>query len=315
VVDAAQGAIERIMRLAFYVSRHPTFTLSQATLDIPGYGEVERDGDDRIDVRSTSGEAARRKFSRDLDDIAARFGIRTEFLRDDNEYRVVAAFFTSRERQVLLSAMALVKVAGIDDDDAELERLGRAVDKSGRRVVVTVHEHLTAIRAAMSADHPITFRYHDRDRILEPWVIGQWRNHWYVVGREQESDQRRVFRLDRIQRVGDIAVTALLDQTYAIPDQVEPENELRLDPNDWGHDPPVLATIDVHPEHAQRFRDEVGGRIVKGDGEWVRVELLVRDHESFRDRVLRMGTNARVHGPDEMVTLVRSWLQAMAGAT
>jgi predicted DNA-binding transcriptional regulator YafY len=310
VADAAQTAIERIMRLAFYVSQRPTFTLSQTTSDIPDYGEVARDSDGRVVLTSQGGEALRKKFGRDLELLSQRFGIGTAFSEDGNLYRVVPPFFTPRERQVLLSAMALVDVAGIEDDGAELERLGRAVDETGRRVVVTVHEHLTTIRTAIAARHPIAFRYHDIDRVVEPWLIGQWRNHWYVIGREQACDDRRVFRLDRIQRVGATAIDIVADQTYVIPAHVEPNDELRLDPNDWGHDPPVVVTIDVHPDHADRFRADVGGRVVKGD-EWIRVELLVRDYESLRDRVLRMGVHARVHGPDEVVDLVRTWLRAM----
>jgi hypothetical protein len=102
----------------------------------------------------------------------------------------------------------------------------------------------------------------------------------------------------------------VLDDHYEPPADVEPRDELRLDPNDWGRDPATFATVDVHPEHAGRWRDDVGGAIVAGDPEstWVRVEVLVRDRESFRDRVLRMGTHARVHGPPEIVALVDEWL-------
>ncbi len=312
--DAARDAIERQLRLAFYLSKHRSFTLSQTTADVPGYGEIDRDEEGRVDPRTTSGEAARRKFNRDLTDLDERFGIETKFSAEANAYTAAPPFFSPRERQVLLSAMALVQVAGIDPESSEFQQLGHALDDAGRRVVITVHEHIRAIRAAMAEGHPIRFRYHGRDRVLETWVIGQWRNNWYLVGREIGPDDRRVFRLDRIE-AGDPAVEMLTDQRYEIPSDVEPRDELRLDPNDWGHDPPVHATIDVHPEHAQRFRDDVGGNIVKGDGDWVRIELLVRDYESFRDRVLRMGTYAKVHGPPEMVTRVREWLvQTIASA-
>lgn len=301
------------MRLAFYLSKHRTFTLSQTTADVPGYGEIDRDEEGRVDPRSTSGESARRKFKRDLTDLDERFGIKTKYSAEDNAYTVVPPFFTRRERQVLLSAMALVEVAGIDPESTEFQQLGHALDDSGRRVVITVHEHIRAIRAAMAAGHPIRFDYHGRARVLETWVIGQWRNNWYLVGREIGPDDRRVFRLDRID-AGDPAVEALTDQHYEIPNDIEPRDELRLDPNDWGHDPAVHATIDVHHEHVQRFRDDVGGRIVERGEDWVRVELLVRDYESFRDRVLRMGPYATVHGPPEMVALIREWLVAMIGA-
>lgn len=316
MADAATGAIERTVRLAYYVSRRATFTLSQATLDVPDYGPADRDGDDRIDLGSRSGEALRKMFSRDLAAIEKRFGITTEFDSEENVYRVCPPYFTKGERMALLSAMALVEVAGIDDDADSLERLGRAVDESGRRVVVTVHEHVVALRRAMAAGHPVTFRYHGTDRVLEAWLIGQWRNHWYVIGHERASGERRVFRLDRIER-GDGPPIHELDEQYVIPDDVTPRDGLRLDPNDWGRDPPLTVTIDVHPDHADRFRNELGGAVVAPDGipgdDWVRVSLLVRDYESTRDRILRMGTHARVQGPEEFVARVRDWLDAIIG--
>jgi predicted DNA-binding transcriptional regulator YafY len=320
VADAAADAIERVVRLAYYLSRRDTFTMSQATLDVPGYGPVDRDSQDRVDVSSRSGEALRKKFGRDLAAIAEQFGVQTEFDTEDNVYRVRPPYFTPRERRALLSAMALVEVAGIDDDTDTLERLGRAVDETGRRVVVTVHEHVVALRRAIAARHPVTFRYHATDRVLEPWLIGQWRNHWYVIGRERASGERRVFRLDRIERGDGPPIRELAHDHYTIPDDVTPRDELRLDPNDWGRDPPLTVTIDVHPDHADRLRSELGGAVISTDGakrssddQWIRISLLVRDYESTRDRVLRMGTHVRVHAPDEFVEQVRGSLLAIAG--
>lgn len=327
--DPAADATERILRLAYYIAQRPTFTMSQTTLDIPDYGTVERGRDGEIIASSPSGEALRRKFRRDLADIEARFGIGSDFDEAAQVYRVRPAFFSARERRALLSAMALVEVAGIDVDD-DIAQLGAAVDAAGRRVVVTVNEHLTTIRDAIARRHPIRFRYHDHERMLEAWVAGLARNHWYVVGHERNARQRRVFRLDRIQLIdGQPPITIDASMTYTTPEWLEPERELRVDPNDWGRDQPALTTVAVHPDHVGRFRADVGGMIVDlgasdtpPDAErsaerwterwtegWTRVEVVVRDHESFRDRVLRMGDNARVVAPEPMVALVRDWLR------
>jgi predicted DNA-binding transcriptional regulator YafY len=323
------AATERVLRLAYYIAQRPTFTMSDATNDIPDYGSAGRGRDGQIVADSKSGEALRKRFRRDLQSIEERFGIATRYDEHDHTYRVAAPFFSPSERRALLSAMALVDVAGIATDDGGLAQLGTAVDAAGRRVIVTVNRHLTTIRDAIARRHPIRFRYHNRDRLLDAWVAGLARNHWYVVGHEHNAGQRRVFRLDRIESVGDRPpITIDTTTTYAIPESLAPEHELHVDPNDWGRDPPALTTVAVHPDHVGRFRADIGGALVELppanasrasgatsdvmsiDG-WVGVEVLVRDYESFRDRVLRMGTNARVVAPDAMVSLVREWLYAM----
>lgn len=326
--DPAADATERTLRLAYYIAQRPTFTMSAATDDIPDYGSVERDRDGQVITGSKSGEALRKKFHRDLESIETRFGIGTEYGDNDHIYRVATPFFSSRERQALLSAMALVDVAGITTDDDGVAQLGTAVDAAGRRVIVAVNEHLTTIRDAIARRHPIRFRYHNRDRALDAWVAGLARNHWYVVGHERGAGERRVFRLDRIQSDDDQRPIMIdTTTTYTIPQALAPEHELRVDPNDWGRDPPVTTTVAVHPDHVGRFRADIGGTLVElptssespaaernGTDGWVGVEVLVRDYKSFRDRVLRMGANARVVAPDAMVALVCNWLRDIVSA-
>ncbi len=310
MADQAEVATERIVRLALYAFRGQTFTIAEATSDIPGYTEdrdAAHDGSAADDVR--------KKFGRDLIELREKFGIDFEFIAEDNCYKVASQFFDGAERTALIAALAVVEVEGIAQDNAAMTKYAAAVDSSGRSVIIALHEHFLAIRSAMSEGHPIAFRYHGRDRVLEPWALGHWRNNWYVVGNDLTADSYRRYRLDRIESNDGAAIEVLSDSTYRPPADVGSRDHLRLDPNEWGSDPAVEALIDVHPDHVHRLLEDLGGTAVAADGNsyqgWPQFSLEVRDYESFRDRILRLGTHARVQGPPVLVSGITSWLEAL----
>ena len=89
---------------------------------------------------------------------------------------------------------------------------------------------LTLLKA-QRAGSPVTFTYRGKARVLEPWAVGTWRRHWYVVGNEAEAGPGRRFRIDRIT---DLAVT---DGHFEVPPDFDSDAAFDMDPNAWGDDP------------------------------------------------------------------------------
>ncbi|HEX5613883.1 MAG TPA: WYL domain-containing protein [Acidimicrobiia bacterium] len=314
----ADDATERILRLAAYLADRgrTSVTLGTISADVPGYGgddDPPRDERGELVVDTREWETIRKRLQRDLKVLDDTLGIEVE--TTDDGYRLRPPFFTPDERRALIAAAAAVDVEGVDDEPV-LGELGTAVDASTRRIVLAVPERVRELSAAIRERAPVTFTYHGRARTVDAYALGRWRTHWYVVGREHDADAIRKYRLDRIETAsGALDVTVGEPGSYTVPASFDATEQLRLDPNDWGQDPPVAARIEVSPDHVHNFQYELGGRVRDRADTHVVVEVEVRHYESFRERVLRFGEHARVVGPPELVTLVRDHLHAVVEAT
>lgn len=308
----ADDATQRILRLAAYLADRRTTPVSLGTLtaDVPGYdADAPRDERGELVAGTRGWETARKRVQRDLDVLDRTLGIEVESGPDG--YRLRPPFFTAAERRALIAAAAAVDVEGVDEEPA-LGGLGTAVDARTQRIVLSVPARVRDLSDAIRRRAPVRFRYHGRTRTVDAYALGRWRTHWYVVGREHDSDSVRKYRLDRIEDTDDdAAVHSGTAAAYEIPPDFDAVEALRLDPNDWGRDPEVVARLRVDRDHAHTVQYELGGRVVERDAETVVVEVIVRHYESFRERVLRFSDRVHVLDPPELVTMVRDHLRAI----
>lgn len=304
---------ERILALAAYLDAHrlDEITLDEITRDVPGYRE-DPSGPD-LGKKSKEWESVRKMLRRDIDDLDTLWGIEVHFDEVDSRYRLAAPFFTARERAALISASAVVAVEGLDGEPGAI---GSQVDDRLARVIVQVHDLVADFRDAISTHTPVAFTHEGQTRVLEPWALGIWRNHWYVAGGDpvHDNDMRR-FRLDRIGVApsGHLAAAGEAG-SFTVADWFDVDRAFDFDPNSWGHDPVLDARLRVATDHATAFVDEFGGDVVARDAEHVWVALAVRHYESFRNRLFGFRGNAVVEEPTELVDLVRAHLTAVAEA-
>ena len=288
---------ERMASLAAYVAARPEgVTKSDVLADVPGYAGL--------------GESALEKqLGRDRDVLRASLGIDIEYSDTDHLYRIRGPFFTARERAALITAAAFVDVEGVGDDDLPGE-LGTAVSQDQALVVVRVHDRVVELRDAIAARRAVTFRYPGEDRQVDPYVIGMWRNRWYLVGRDHDADDIRKFRLDRIDVVdGDEPVVAVgAHDAFSVPADFDAAVALQLDPNTWGQDPPLTARVRVDHDHAPQLLGEFAGVVKDDRPDGTVVAIEVRDYESFVIRLLGFGTAAHLLSPPELVARLRGWL-------
>lgn len=306
------AAVERVLRLAAYFKLRGVqrVTLADICANVPGY-EATFDAEGALHKDATW-EAVRKKVRRDLALLSSVFGIEVEFDDNNQEYRLRPPFLSAEERDVLVAAAALVRIDGIEE--GQLAALGAAVDTDGQRVVVRVHRHLLMLRSAIAARLPVRFRYRNTAREVECWAVGLWHDRWYTVGLDRRSGGQRVFRLDRIDDDGDGPVIEILygEEMYDVPERFDAHDALTLDPNNWGQDPPVQARVRVETDWLAHFQREFGGTVVDRGPSAAIVELTVRHYESFRDRLLGLGTHAVLLEPLALVEQLRSWLVGMA---
>jgi predicted DNA-binding transcriptional regulator YafY len=292
---------ERMVSLAAYVATRPEGVTKQDVLaDVPGY-------------KGLGESALEKKLGRDRDELHDALGIDIEYSETDHTYRLRGAIFTANERAALIAAAAMVDVEGIGDDDLPGD-LGTAVSQDQALVVVRVHGRVVELRDAIADRCAVAFHYRGVERTVDPYVLGMWRNRWYLVGRDHGADAIRKYRLDRIEPVDGRPVVAPTGAAgaFTIPDDLDAEAQLELDPNTWGTDDPLPARVWVDHDHAPQLLAEFAGEVVDDGPDGTVVAIEVRDYESFIVRLLGFGTAVRLLDPPELVARLRGWLVTQA---
>ena len=316
---AGASPTERILDLAAYLKarRGARVTLGDLTRDVPGYadGAAPRDEHGELVAGSPEWETLRKKVARDLGDLAEQWGIHADWDEGERSYVLRPPFFTPAERAALIAAAGAVDVRGPGEDQPG--DLGSAVDDHDATVVVRVPQLVGALRDACATGTPVTFRHGGVERVLHPFALGQWANHWYVAGWCPQACAMRRYRLDRVEQPDDgSAITPTGNpHSFEVPDWFRADHAFDMDPNSWGNDPVLHARVAVSVDHVGAFLRELGGEVVEANDEHAVVALTVRHYQWTRDRLLGFRTHAVVLEPPELVALVRDHLRAMTEVT
>jgi hypothetical protein len=308
---------ERILQLAAFAANRcadgAEITLTDI-VDGVGYPtDAARDGHGQLQSGTSEWETVRKMVQRDLADLRRHWGIRLDYDDQAHAYRLVPPFLTTEERRVLLAAVATVSVQGAPD--GEPGELGATLDDRRALVVLRLHHLVTTLRAAIGERREVCFGLYGMTRRVQPYALGMWRNHWYLAGHDLDRDSVRRYRLDRVDASEPTIELVGPVHAYDIPHDFDVDTAFDLDPNVWGEDPVLVARVRVGVDHVDAFRSELGGDVVDHDGAaGAVVELDVRHHQSFRDRLLAFRGSAVVLEPPELVAVVRDHLAALAGS-
>jgi predicted DNA-binding transcriptional regulator YafY len=218
------------------------------------------------------------------------------------------------EMRALQVAVATVRTDSGVGRDAIL-KLGGAVGSHDRPPVSAVlpdRPELPLIRSAVASRSPLTFRYRDELRTVEPWGVLLRGGFWYLVGHDRRRAAKRTFRVDRIE--GDLAVGEPGD--FERPPDFDPRTAFPTDPKQIGHavDDAVEATVRVFPTRAAAIERELGAHRVlarQPDGS-IDVRVPATNLEAFRSWVIGLVDHAVVLDPPEVREVIVSWLRRVA---
>jgi predicted DNA-binding transcriptional regulator YafY len=214
--------------------------------------------------------------------------------------------------RALQVAIAATRPGSSSGQDA-LWKLGAGVLDQGATVSAIVPDvaELPTLRDAVSSRTPVTFRYSNVDRNVNPWGLLLRSGFWYLIGFDEGRGERRTYRIDRI----DGSVTAKPEPgSFERPADFDPRDAFPDDPKLIGADPAVpdaRVTIDaVRAGHAER---ELGSeRVVerRADGSIV-VSVPCANQPAFRSWVLGYLEHAEVLEPESARDDVIAWLEAV----
>lgn len=311
-------ANERCLNLIAYLDgrRGEGVTLSDIVNNVPGYETepIPRDPSGDITPAGPAWESVRRKLRRDVTDVSERLRIDIAYNETDGRYRIGTPFFTPAERNALVAAAALIELDGFRP--ADRGGIGQMVGDLGAQIKVNLDEWFSPLCAAIEDRIPIRIRYDGRERVVEPWFLGRWRTAWYLVAGDPTQDHAmRRFRLDRFDLSGDGPMFPAAGErgSYEIPDDVNPQEALDLDPNAWGPDPLTVVEVRVAPDHEYAFLQEFDAEVTDRTPDHVVAKVEVRHRASFLIRMFAFRGRAVVLGPDDVRAEFRDHLAAVAG--
>lgn len=263
------------------------------------------------------GEAGRRKFERDKEDLrelgvlitldyegrggAAAYRIRPE------DYYLPPLGLTDDEQVALNLARAAVRVGDTSWAETAGWKLGGpGVDPALPRVSVTALDALPGLAAAVSSRHAVEFTHTGRRRTLDAWHLLSREGFWYLCGHDHDSGEHRFFRVDRVEAG---TVRQVGPWSAPPPDDYDPAALL---PTPWhmGSDP-VTALVAVDRVAAGRVRADLGDPdpvATTADG-WTVLPVEVAHRESFRSWLLGHLDHVRVEAPDDLRAMVVDWLE------
>lgn len=262
----------------------------------------------------------RRAFERDKDELRAMgIPLRVEAvpgrLPEVDGYRIPREEYALRdpgltvdELAALHLAASAVQVEGLPTTEGLLKLGGLVSDGSDNLGVqvapLPADPNLGRLFGAVSSRSPVTMRYHEVDRTVDPYRLEFQRGRWYLTGYDHLRHEERNYRLDRID--GDVALAD--GPTFSPPSTTVPGRARGA----WelGGEEPLIARVRIDGPQAHWALQHVGPDHVvdEGDDGTVVIELPVTNRGAFRSFVLSFLEHAEVLSPPELRDDIVAWL-------
>jgi proteasome accessory factor B len=268
-------------------------------------------------------EARRTSFERDkkvLRELGVPFTMKTlggadagktAYSIDKSGYGLVDFGLTPEEMSALQEAAALVQTGTSWGKQAVLWLGGDIVSADSPTVsrVKVDGEALPDLWQAIASSHPVSFTYHGKTRVVNPYGLVSRNGFWYLVGKDSVRESQIVFRVDRIQS----AVSIETKKSFERPADFDITTAFARDPKDFAAST-ERAVVRVDAGVAPTVRRELGDDavIVEHDDGSVDVSVPCGNLVAFRTWLFAMVDRAEVIGPDEVRGQVIAWLRDMS---
>jgi len=177
--------------------------------------------------------------------------------------------------------------------------------------------NLTVALDSVAARKKVTFAYRSKDavrsRLVEPYGLTQRRGKWYLVGHDENSDEIRSFRLDRVEGTIRLTHPSRPGPEFEIPEGFTLQGYMERPPFVQGA-VPEKATVRFDPSTAWW---------VERSSPWLRLEhhddlsatavVEVTDDSGFISWLLGFGEGAEVLQPQRLRDLTRKRLEEICG--
>ncbi len=294
-------SLSRLLNLYLMLAnaRQP-MTLEEITRELGGFPTS-------FDARRQAFERAKRDLrSLGLPIVTTRdlSGTTDAYIVDSREGVDLAPSLTPMEALALAGAMASVRFG----PDAALDsatKIGCMFD--GEVAALANLPKVPLISELFGALHrnmKVSFAYHDKARTLCPYgIVFRWGN-WYLVGREEDSEITKSFRVDFIQGSLTALGKSCTPPTDLVISEVIPETRAAIPEGDL---------LEVVLSFRSELRDVVGGTLpaladLVQDGAMLVGKVEVGSFESFVKVVVEFSEVLEVREPATIKERIRGWV-------
>jgi predicted DNA-binding transcriptional regulator YafY len=242
----------------------------------------------------------------------------TRYSIDRRRYELADLDLEPEEVRALQVAVATVRSDAGQDG---LWKVGGALagatgeERPPLSAVVPDRPELPVLRSAVARRATISFTYRGERRTLDPWGLLLRDGFWYVVGHDHDREQRRTFRVDRMEG-GGAAIEVGPPHGFERPASFDPRTSFPDDPKQIGVDPVDVreAVVRIDPVRAGAIERELGSERVearRADGA-IDVRVPAGNEEAFRSWILGLLDHAVVLRPAEVRASIVEWLRRVA---
>lgn len=310
-----QVRLERLLRLIAALIDTPRFLSIEEIHQRVGISR----GPDSAGYPENSA-AAKRAFHRDMNELAdAEIPVLSGTVPGQEretlgyrirkqDYSLPEMDFEADELAALHRAATAVRFDGVSGSEA-LWKLGGRVGEGtdAELAAVPVHPALADLFRAVTEQRVTEFAYGGQHRAVEPWTLAFDQGHWYVVGHDRGRDDKRTFRVDRIESDVELGLPGGFQQPEGTAGWVP------IQPWKFGPDPAVTARLKVDPDQAVWAARRLGQEPSERDSDGSAIfEVEVRSPDAFRSLVLEFLEHAELLGPPELRADMVAWLEELS---
>jgi len=265
-------------------------------------------------------ESARKAFERDKASLRAMgvplheeaTGNESRYRVDPKEYYLPDLELSDAELEALHVAVTAIGLgSGGGEGAGALMKLGGLEGTGGMPVAeLPLVDTLAPLFDASRRRAVVEFEYRSRPRRVEPWGLTSKFGRWYVVGRDLDAEEMRVFRADRIE--GDLVATD--PGAFTVPDDFRADAYLADQPWEYGAGRATPVRIRIDAGHEAELIGQVAPATPMerdADGSVV-IDRSVLNFDGLRSFVLGFLDHAEVLSPPEARAAITDWLEAIA---
>ena len=260
---------------------------------------------DYLDIHDLS--ASSRTFMRDLDIIKYEFGISIEYDIDRRGYHIINDNLPKVQNVInflelastaeiittnLQESKELLKHISFDNNSnsnqsSNLKILFHAIKE--RRVITFKHQNYTTNKTTCYS--------------LEPILLKQYLNRWYIIGTISNSNDSRTFGVDRLQflKVSNNTFSKLED--YYIEDKFE--DIIGLNYNENKLETVELSFTKAHANYVKSLPWHKSQIISFENDKELRIKLTIKPNFELKQKILMLGSMVKVINPKYLANEIK----------
>ena len=247
-----------------------------------------------------------RTFQRDVQDIASLYNIEIEYDRSTKVYRIVSDEKTELNER-LFEAFDMLNAMNLASRVSEHIQF----EKRKPQGLENLYGLLRAVqnRFVISFDHLKYWEEETGNRTIEPYALKEFRNRWYVLGKDLKDGKIKTFGLDRLSNLEiskthfrfpvDFDLNGYFRHCFGV---ISPYEE--QEPEDV-----ILSFTPFQGRYIKSLPLQETQEVLTDNDDELRIKLKLYITHDFIMEILFFGENVKVIEPESLIADIKKTLE------